>query len=64
MDCDPSALLEAAKCFCFDSGRLQQVKTYLLCQIVGNAPPIGSDHRIINTGEIRSINGGDLRIYA
>jgi hypothetical protein len=63
MNCDPNALLESAKCFCFGEKQAQAVKAYLLCQIA-NATPVTGNFRITNLNEFRSTNTGDLRIWA
>lgn len=40
LNCDPSSLLELAKCFrCFDRGRLPDLSLALVCDTAGGTPP-------------------------
>lgn len=50
MACDPNTLLDSARCFqCLSHKELQQVVTYLLCQISGGSG--------VNIGAISSGHG-------
>lgn len=40
MNCNPSSLLELAKCFrCFDQGNLPDLSLELTCEAAGGTPP-------------------------
>lgn len=63
--CDPKVLADAAKCFsCLDARTLVEISTDLICRWVDGQQPVVGNFRIIQTGEIRSTNTGDLRIYS
>jgi hypothetical protein len=48
MACDPNQLLKAAKCFqCLSEKELQQVVTYLLCQISVNGSGGGGNAQLV-----------------
>lgn len=65
MSCDPNALLESAKCFCFGSRQSRAVRTHLLCQWAGGGPPpVDTNYRITNLMDFRVTNAGDIRIWA
>lgn len=45
MNCDPSSLANAAKCYCFSERTADAVAIYLFCQWADNAsaPPVSGD---------------------
>jgi len=55
-NCDPNALAAAAKCFKCQAGNLQEIQTYLLCQIL-NAGGTGGGG---GSGTVTSFSSGNL----